>query len=145
MSMETRVTIITDKPKGITFASVAHYFIGCFVQVTKIQGIEGVKYVMLLDELLYFQYRQGLVEMKPILIPLVEENITQEENDILFNIVNTGDDASDMENVRAQCRFTKQLIDYHFDVYELIPKDEAIDVLTLEFNPYVNIQSAQLS
>lgn len=144
MNKEARV-IHSNQPKGITFSEVAHYFIGCFVQVTKIQGIEGVKYVMLLDELLYFQYRQGSVDMKPILIPLEEENITQEENDILFNIVNTGDDASDMENVRAQCRFTKQLIDYHFDIYELIPAGEGVDVLTLEFNPYVNIQSAQLS
>ena len=105
------------------FKDVMHLYVGCTVQLIKDEwGYKRPSDInWWLEYIPYLKHREPI----PYLYPL--SAMTEEQ------AKNVGFDPN---NPIITATEFKYLLDNHFDIYDLISQGEAIDVTTLETNPY---------
>ena len=119
------------------FKDVMHLYVGCTVQLIKDEwGYKRPSNInWLLEYIPYLKHREPI----PYLYPLSAMTEEQAKN-VGFDptIVDLQIYLSEymLNNPIITATEFKYLLDNHFDIYDLISQGEAIDVTTLETNPY---------
>lgn len=113
------------------FKDVAHLYIGCKVQWLRSFYVEN-PYLIITNFILADAPYLLDHDCKPILYPL--SAITEEQQKVLRLL-----EVTHSPGIRAYVYAPgyKYLLENHFDLFNLIESGEAIDVTTLEKNPYL--------